>query len=64
MEKLNIEAVKNRIVRTVSTEEALKDVVPMEYHSNIIDGKEKVVITSGKSVQDNKNKFEIKMEYV
>lgn len=64
MEKLNIETIKNRIVKTVSTEEALKDIVPIEYPSDIIDGKGKVVITSGKPVQNNENKFEIKMEYV
>ena len=64
MEKLNIEVIKSRIVKTVSTEKSLKDVIPIEYPLNVIDGKGKIVITSEKSVQDNENKFEIKMEYV
>ena len=64
MEKLNLEAVKSRIVRTVSTEEALKDAIPVEWPSDIVDGKKKVVVTSGKSVQGSANKFEVKMTYV
>ena len=41
MEKLNIETIKNRIVKTVSTDEALKDVVPIEYPPDIINGRGK-----------------------
>lgn len=64
MEKLDLKAVKKRIVKTVSTEEALKDAVPIEWPSDVIEGKKKVIITSGKPVQDSLNKYGVKMKYV
>lgn len=43
---LNMDKIKNRITKTISTEEALKDVSPMEWDEGVVEGKKKVVLTS------------------
>lgn len=47
MKKLNIkELTKNS--KTISTEEALKDVVPFQWSEEVLSGKAKVIISSKK----------------
>ncbi|MEE0883721.1 MAG: hypothetical protein U0L59_00645 [Faecalimonas sp.] len=44
--RLNLEKLQSRITKVITTEEALKDVVPMEWPAEVMSGKQKVIITS------------------
>lgn len=54
MKKLDMGRLKSRVAKTVSTEEALKDISPMEWSDDVINGNRKITITSG-SPADNSN---------
>ena len=43
--RLNMERIQRRIVRTVSTETALKDVIPFQYSENMLLGRSKTILT-------------------
>ena len=43
--RLNIEKIQKRIVRTVSTEEALKDIIPFQYSQEVLAGRSKIILT-------------------
>lgn len=43
--RLNMEKIQRRIVRTVSTEMALKDVIPFQYGENMLSGRSKIILT-------------------
>ena len=43
--RLNIEKIQKRIVRTVSTEEALKDIIPFQYNQEVLTGRSKIILT-------------------
>lgn len=47
----DMEKIKSRITKTISAKEALKDVEPMQWDKDIIDGKKKVVLTSPNVVE-------------
>lgn len=64
MEKLDMKKLKKRIVKTVSTEEALKDAEPVEWPSDVTDGKKKVIISSGEPVKGSRTKYGVRMKYV
>lgn len=44
-QRLDLEKLKGRITKPISLEEALKDVVPMEWPEEVMSGKQKVIIT-------------------
>ena len=46
--RLDLEKLKGRITKVISTEEALKDVVPMEWPEEVMSGKQKVIISRRK----------------
>ena len=48
IQRLDIEKLKRRITKVISTEEALKDVEPMEWPEEVLSGKKKVIITRRK----------------
>lgn len=59
MEKINFENIcKN--AKIISSEEALKDVVPINWPSEILDGRAEVVI--GKGINDTCAKMEVVMK--
>ncbi len=43
--RLNIEKIQKRIVRTVSTEEALKDIILFQYNQEVLTGRSKIILT-------------------
>lgn len=64
MEKLDLARLKKRIVKTISTEEALKNAVPIEWPSDVVNGSKKVLISSGEPAKDGNAKYGVKMKYV
>ena len=42
---LNMEKIQKRIVRTVSTEEALKDIIPFQYNQEVLTGRRRIILT-------------------
>ena len=46
--RLDLEKLQSRITKVITTEEALKDVVPMEWPEEVLSGKKKVIITRRK----------------
>ncbi|MBQ2923776.1 MAG: hypothetical protein IJE60_11940 [Tyzzerella sp.] len=46
--RLDLEKLQSRITKVITTEEALKDVVPMEWPEEVMSGKQKVIITRRK----------------
>lgn len=42
---LNMEKIQKRIVRIVSMEEALEDVIPFQYSQEVLTGRRKIVLT-------------------
>ena len=46
--KLNLEKIESRITKAMSTEEALKDVEPIEWSNEVMSGQQKVTITRRK----------------
>ena len=47
-QRLDLEKLQSRITKVITTEEALKDVVPMEWPEEVMSGKRKVIITRRK----------------
>ncbi len=43
--RLDFSKISNRIVGTLSSEEALKDITPMQWSEDILSGKKKAIIT-------------------
>ena len=48
IQRLDLEKLKSRITKVISTEEALKDVEPMEWSEEVLSGEKKVIITRRK----------------
>ena len=46
--RLDLEKLQSRFTEPISTEEALRDVVPMEWPEEVMSGKKKVIITRRK----------------
>ena len=46
--RLNVEKLKSRITKTISTEEALKDIEPIAWTDEVLSGQRKVNITRRK----------------
>lgn len=42
---LNMEKIQKRIVRTVSMEEALKDIIPFQYNQKVLTGRRRIILT-------------------
>lgn len=53
MLKLNMNKISNRIVATVSSEEALKDIIPIEWPEEVKAGNKKVRISKATMGDDN-----------
>lgn len=45
LRKLNITKVQSRIVKSISTEEALKDIIPFQYSQEVLTGRSKIILT-------------------
>ncbi|MBQ9198572.1 MAG: hypothetical protein IJ141_00100 [Lachnospiraceae bacterium] len=54
MGELNIEKLKSRITKVISSDEALKDVEPIDLPDDVINGKKKIVIDKAEKDCDNK----------
>ena len=60
MVKLNMDNLHKRIMRTISTEEALKKTTSIEWPNEVIEGRKQVVITEGDSSYNEENTFRVK----
>ena len=40
-----MEKVQKRIVKNISTEEALKDIIPFQYSQEVLTGRSKIILT-------------------
>lgn len=45
MEKLNIDKLNSRIDKIITSEEALNEIVPIEWSKDVLDGNKKVSVT-------------------
>ena len=45
LRKLNITKVQSRIVKSISTEEVLKDIIPFQYSQEVLTGRSKIILT-------------------
>ena len=45
LRELNMEKVQKRIVKNISTEEALKGVAPFQYSQEVLTGRSKIILT-------------------
>ena len=45
LRKLNITKVQSHIVKSISTEEALKDIIPFQYSQEVLTGRSKIILT-------------------
>lgn len=53
MTELNMEKIHKRIKKTISMEEALKDVVPMNWSDEVLSGQRQVVVTNMEVVNNS-----------
>lgn len=60
MVKLDMDNLRKRIVRTISTEEALKKVPSIKWPQDVIEGRKRVIITEGGPSDDGENAFRVK----
>ena len=49
--RLDFSKINNRIVGNISSEEALKNVTPIQWSDDIVSGKRKVIITKDKGME-------------
>jgi hypothetical protein len=52
--KLDMNKLNCRITEFISTEEALKDVIPIEWSDDVLSGKKKVTVTAAEKDYENK----------
>lgn len=64
MAKLDLDKVRKRTVKTISTEEALKDIAPMEWPEEVLSGEKKVVVSNMDLVQGDKACVKLEISYV
>ena len=60
MAKLNVEKLNSRIDKVISSEEALKSIVPMEWPEDILTGNKQVLVTN--IAKDTENETCVKLE--
>lgn len=53
MAKLNVEKLNSRIDKVISSEEALKSIVPMEWSEDILTGNKQVLVTNISKDKEN-----------
>lgn len=64
MEGLNLSLIENRFVASpISTDEALKDVTPFNIPDDVMNGKQKIVISSASPISNTSN-IGVKVSYV
>lgn len=56
MAKLNVEKLNSRIDKVISSEEALKSIVPMEWSEDILTGNKQVLVTNISKDKENESK--------
>ena len=56
MRRLNIEKIQRRIARTISTEEALKDVIPFQ-SEDVLAERSKIILTVGPGLKKREDRL-------
>ena len=64
MAKLNVEKLNSRIDKFISSEEALKSIVPMEWSEDIITGNKQVLVTNISRDKENETCVKLEISYL
>ena len=63
MAKLNVEKLNSRIDKVISSEEALRTIVPMEWPEDILNGNKQVLVTNISNDEVNKTCVKLEISY-
>lgn len=63
MAKLNVEKLNSRIDKVISSEEALRTIVPMEWPEDILNGNKQVLVTNISNDKVNKTCVKLEISY-
>lgn len=63
MAKLNVEKLNSRIAKVISSEEALRTIVPMEWPEDILNGNKQVLVTNISNDEVNKTCVKLEISY-
>ena len=63
MAKLNVEKLNSRIDKVISSEEALKSIVPMEWSEDILTGNKQVLVTNISKDKENETCVSVSFSY-
>ena len=64
MAKLNVEKLNSRIDKFISSEEALKSIVPMEWSEDILTGNKQVLVTNVSKDKENETCVKLEISYL
>ena len=64
MAKLNVEKLNSRIDKVISSEEALKSIVPMEWSEDILTGNKQVLVTNVSKDKENETCVKLEISYL
>lgn len=64
MAKLNVEKLNSRIDKVISSEEALKSIVPMEWSEDILTGNKQVFVTNISKDKENETCVKLGISYL
>lgn len=64
MAKLNVEKLNSRIDKVISSEEALKSIVPMEWSEDILTGNKQVLVTNISKDKENETCVKLEISYL
>jgi hypothetical protein len=64
MAKLNVEKLNSRIDKVISSEEALKSIVPMEWSEDILTGNKQVLVTNISKDRENETCVKLEISYL
>ena len=64
MAKMNVEKLNSRIDKVISSEEALKSIVPMEWSEDILTGNKQVLVTNISKDRENETCVKLEISYL
>ena len=64
MEKLNVEKLNSRIDKVISSEQALKSIVPMGWSEDILTGNKQVLVTNISKDKENETCVKLEISYL
>ena len=64
MAKLNVEKLNSRIDKVISSEQALKSIVPMGWSEDILTGNKQVLVTNISKDKENETCVKLEISYL